>query len=213
MSDPAPTSSSTSTPAPAEGFDAYAFWLLNKTRIIALAVLLVVGLAGYAIFSWQQARARAAAELALAHAKTAEDYRKVASEHAGQAAAGNAQLRLAALLRKEGKLDEANTTLRAFIEQQPQHPMLAGAWLALAENAEAAGKLDEALAGFQKVLTTFPASYATPLALLGTARVQQAKGQNDLAKRAYEQVMAQYQQTLFASEAQRALGELNKTTP
>jgi TolA-binding protein len=215
MPDPAPTSSPTPTPAPAatEGFDPYEFWILHKTRIIAFAGLLAVALGGYGLFSLQQTRARSAAEAAFAKAKTTEDFRKVASEHAGQPASGNAQLHLAALLRNEGKLDEANTTLRAFIEQNPQHPMLAGAWLALAENAEAAGKVDDGLIGYQKVLTTFPTSFATPLALLGQARLQKTKGQNDLAKRSYEQIIAQYQGTPFHMEAQRELHALNKTTP
>ena len=215
MPDPAPTSKPAPTPTPAasEGFDPYEFWILHKTRIIAFAGLLAVALGGYGLFSLQQSRTSDAAKAAYAKAKTADDFRKVASEYASLPTGGNAQLSLASLLREEGKLDEANTTLRAFIDRNPQHLMLAGAWLALAENAETAGKVDEGLAGYQKVLTTFPSSFAAPLALLGQARLQKTKGQNDLAKRSYEQVIAQYQGTPFHMEAQRELATLNKITP
>ena len=217
MSSPAETSNPQPTPQPMPataaaptGFDPVEFWMLHKTKVIALAVLFVVALLGYTIYTLTESKAKAAAEAAYASAKTADEYRKVAQEHAGQPAAGNAQLQLGALLRKDGKLDEANSTLQKFIAEYPEHPMLSGAWLSLAENAEAAGKQDEALTGYQKVLTTFPSSYAAPLALLGQARIQKAKGQNDLAKRSYEQIQAQYQGTPFQMEAMQELRSLNK---
>ncbi|MEQ1860876.1 MAG: tetratricopeptide repeat protein [Chthoniobacteraceae bacterium] len=204
----------TSNPPPSapveQHFDLLAFWYLHKTKIIALVALLVVGLAGYSIYMLNERHARESAQNAFAGAKTADDFRRVAAEHPGQIAAANAQLKLAAMLRDEGKLDEANATLRAFVEKYPAHPLLAGAWLSLAQNAEAAGKNDEALTGFQKVTTTFPGSFTAPLALIGQARIQKAKGQTDQAKRTYEQILAQYQNTPFQMEAVRALSELNK---
>src|SRR5436190_17404170 len=173
MSSPAETSNPQPTSAHT-GFDPYEFWILHKTKIIALGVLFIVALVGYTIFTINENHSRAAAEVAYAAAKTPDDFRKVAQEHSGQPAAGNALLQLAAQLRNEGKLDEANATLHKFISEYPEHPMLAGAWLALAENAEAAGKQDDALTGYQKVLTTFPGSFAAPLALLGQGRLQKA---------------------------------------
>lgn len=210
MSSPAETSPQQPTPSHHAGFDPVEFWFLHKTKIIALTVLFVVALAGYAGFEITQRNARESAVRAFAEAKTADDFRKVIAEHPGQVAAGNAQLKLANLLRQEGKYDEANTVLRSFIEKQPTHPMLAGAWLGLAQNTEAAGKVDEALTEYQKILTTFPNSYAVPIALLAQGRIQKAKGQTDAAKRSFEQVISQYQFTSFQFEAQRELGNLNK---
>jgi TolA-binding protein len=211
MSSPAETSAPQPSPTSAHtGFDPVEFWFLHQKKVIALAVLFIVGLVGYTLFTINENRSRAAADAAYASAKTADDFRKVAQEHSGQPAAGNAQLQLAALQRDEGKLDDANTTLRKFIAEYPEHPMLAGAWLALAENAEAAGKQDEALTGYQKVLTTFPSSYAAPLALLGQGRIQKAKGQNDLAKRTYEQIQSQFQGSPFQMEAMQELRSLSK---
>ena len=189
MSSSAETSQQQPTPTPHHtGFDPLEFWFLHKTKIIALAALLVVALVGYAVFEITERNARESANKAYAAAKTADDFKKVIAEHPGQTAAGNAQLELASLLRKEGKFDEANTVLRSFIEKNPTHPLLAGAWLSLGQNAEAAGKPDEALTQYQKILTTFPNSYAVPLALLAQGRIQKAKGQNDAARRSFDQV-------------------------
>lgn len=190
------------------GFDPIEFWYLHKTKIIAFVVVLVAALIGYAIFSSVQTRAVESANAAFAAAKTADDYKKVIAEHSGQVAAGNAQLKLAEILRNENKLDEANATLKTFIEKQPQHPMIAGAWLALAQNAESAGKTDEALTGYQKVLTTFPTSYAAPLSLLGQGRMEKAKGLKDNAKRTFEKVISDYHQSSFEREAQNELKSL-----
>jgi tol-pal system protein YbgF len=211
MSSPAETSQQQPTPTPQHtGFDPIEFWYLHKSKIIALSALFVVALVGYAVFEFTERTARESANMAFAAAKTADDFRKVIAEHSGQMAAGNAQLELSGLLRKEGKYDEANTVLRSFVEQHPTHPMLAGAWLSLGQNAEAAGKVDEALTNYQKILTTFPNSYAVPIALLAQGRIQKNKGQNDAAKRSFEQVISQYQMTSFQFEAQREMASLNK---
>jgi len=107
MSSPAETSTPQPTPASAHtGFDPIEFWMLHQKKIIGLAVLFIVGLIGYTIFTINENRTRAAAEAAYASANTADEFRKVAQDYSGQPAAANAQLQLAALLRKDGKLDE-----------------------------------------------------------------------------------------------------------
>jgi TolA-binding protein len=209
-------SSPTATPPasnPDSGFDPVAFWYLHKTKVIALLVLFVVGLAGYAIQQMMESNARAASQAALASAKSEDDFKKVIADHPGSIAAANARLKLSEMQRKAGKVEESAATLRAFIEQNPQHPLLAGAWLGIAENQETAGKTDEALATYQKVATTYPTSYAAPLALLAQARLQKAKGQIDLAKRTYEQVVTQFQNSDFAQQALQESAALKKTAP
>jgi TolA-binding protein len=211
MSSPAETSQQQPTPPPQHtGFDPVEFWYLHKTKIIGLTILFIVALVGYTAYELTQRSAREAANKAFAEAKTADDYKKVIADHPDQIAAGNAQLKLAELYRDEGKYDEAITVLRTFTEKHPAHPLIAGGWLGLGQNAEAAGKIDEALTQYQKILTTFPTSYAAPFALLSQGRLQKAKGQNDAAKRTFEQVISQYKMTFFEFEAKRELDALNK---
>ena len=210
MSSPTQTPPAT-TPDP--GFDPVAVWYLHKGKILALGALFVVALTGYAIQQMVERNAREASQSAFAAAKTADDFQKVIAAHAGTVAAANAQLRLAELQRKDGKFDESTATLKAFAEQNPQHPLLAGAWLGIAANQEAANKTDDALATYQKVATTYPTSYAAPLALMAQARLQKAKGQTDLAKRTYEQIATQFQNSDFAQQALQLSAALKKTTP
>ena len=211
-----PMSSPTQTPqttTPDPGFDPVAFWYLHKGKILALAALFVVALTGYAIQQMVERNSRLASEAAFAAATSAEDFKKVVANHAGTVAAANAELRLADLQRKDGKFDESTATLKRFVEQNPKHPLLGGAWLGIAQNLDAAGKVDDALAAYQKVATTYPTSYAAALALMAQARLQKEKGQIDLAKRTYEQVATQFQKSDFAQQALQLSASLKKTTP
>jgi len=208
-----PTETPQTAPTPAPGFDPVEFWYLHKTKIVALAALFAVALAAYAIQQMMEQRARAASARDFGRARTADDFRKVITEHRDTVAAANAQLRLAELQRNEGKLDESTATLKAFTSANPEHSLIAGAWLSIAANHEAQNKAEEALATFQKVATTYPTSYAAPLAMLGQARVQKVKGQNDLAKRTYEQIVTQFPNSDFARQALHESGQLPKTAP
>lgn len=209
---PSPTESpqiATATP----GFDPVEFWYLHKTKIFGLLVLFVLALTAYAVQQLLERQERVASTRDFAAAKTIADFKKVIADHEGTIAAANAHLRLAELQRNEGQIDDSTATLKRFVEQHLQHPMISGAWLSIAANQEAQGKTDEALATYQKVVTTYPSSYATPLALLAQARLQKAKGQNDLAKRSYEQIITQFQNSDFAQQALRESQSLQKSAP
>ena len=211
-----PMSSPTATPqtsTPDPGFDPVAFWYLHKTKLLALAAIFVVGLLGYAIQQWMESNARATSQAAFAKATSEDDFKKVIADYGGSVAAANAQLRLAELQRKGGKLEESTATLKAFVEQHPQHPLISGAWLGIATNQETAGKTDEALASYQKVATTYPTSYAAALALMAQARLQKDKGQIDLAKRTFEQVVTQFHGSDFEHQALQQSTTLKKTSP
>jgi TolA-binding protein len=159
-----------------------------------------------------QTTTREHADQALATAKTADDYRKVADTYPSTAAAGDALLLLADAQRKEGKFDDANATLKRFIDKHPKHSLLPGAYLALGANLEAQGKNDDALTNYKKVATTYPNSYAAPSAYLGQGRALEAQGKTDEARHVYENVMAQpqFKESAFRQEALNMLGKLKK---
>jgi tetratricopeptide (TPR) repeat protein len=148
----------------------------TKKKILALAALFVVALIGYTLFTINEkpheSRSRSPRTRRPKHRTISGKSPRITLDSPQPE---NAQLQLAALLRDEGKLDEANAHVAEIHLSKPRTPDAFRAWLALAEKAEAAGKQDDALTGYQKVLTTFPGSYAAPLAMLGQGRVQKLK--------------------------------------
>jgi TolA-binding protein len=204
-----PAEMTTSHP-PDNGFDPLEFWIRYQKQILLYGGLLLVALAGAGIFEMIQQRTKAASEAAYASARTADDYRKVAADYPRTISGANAAFRLADRLREDGKLDEAAAAFRDFTASHPTYPLIAGAYGGLASVLEQQGKLDEALAAYQKVTTSYPNSFVAAAAWIGQARVLAAKGKTEEARRAYETVIGQFQDSQFASEAQRAVQLLKK---
>ena len=203
--------SPTPTPTPADdGFDPLVFWIKHKSKIVLLVGLLVLGLGSFAISEVLRTNRSAAARQLFAQANSAEGYRKVITEYSGTAAAGNAYLMLADKLRAEGKYDESTKELRTFIEKNPEHQFVSGAWTSIAANLEAQGKADEALAAYQKVSTAYANSFSAPIALLAQARLMAAKGKPEDARRLYEQVMTQFRDNYAAQQAAQEIRRLKK---
>lgn len=190
------TSLETKPPVEPE-FDFLAFWIQHKQKVVIFSILLLVGLISFGVFQFTRMRAEQAATRDLAKAKSTEDYRRVADQHEGSTAAGNALLLLAEQLRAESKFDESNAALQRMIEKYPTHPMISGAWISLAVNQEAQGKTDEALATYQKVAATYPNTFSAPAALLAQGRIFAAKGKIEDARRAYETVISQFGESLY----------------
>lgn len=204
-------SSPTQTPPPPEtGFDPLVFWIQHQRKIVLFTGVFIAALAIYFVSEFVATKKREASAQLLAEAKDAAGWRKVVAEYAGTAAAGDALLLLGEQLRKDGKVDESVTTLRQFIDQYPEHPLISGGWTSLAVTLEAQGKTDEALSTYQKVSTTFANSFSAPVALLGQARIFKQKEKPDEAKRLYEQVISQYQDSIFAQLAMREQQQLKK---
>src|SRR6218665_3392280 len=122
MSSPTPT-----PPAEDPGFDPLVFWIQHKTKVLLLALLLIVGLATFAISEWVRTSTNSAAQALFAKASTADEFRKVIAEYPNSTTAGNAYLMLAAKLRAEGKYEESTKTLRTFTEKLPEHELVSGA--------------------------------------------------------------------------------------
>lgn len=205
-----PTRTSPATPAAPTGFDPLVFWVQHRQKVTLFAGIFVAALLIYFVSEFARTKKLESGARALAEAKDDASLRKVIGDFAGTAAAGNAHLLLAENLRKEGKADEAVTTLRALIDKYPDHPLISGAWTSLAATQEVQGKTDEALSTYQKVSTTFATSFSAPVALLGQARIFKEKGKTDEARRLFEQLINQYPESMFAQQATRESQQLKK---
>lgn len=188
--------------------EAHVFWLRFKTEIAGAILLLLFGLIGFGGYRlYSQRQSSAAAEL-LASAKTAQEYEQVMTSYPSTAAAASAHLLLAESQRKDGKFQEANTTLQAFVSKYPTHELISTAKMAMAANLGSMGKKDEALAMYQDVAQNHRDSYNAALALLSQVPLLKAKNQIDAARRACETVINEHPTSLFASDAMQQLTTL-----
>ncbi len=193
------------------------FWADHKGKIIGYGLLLLVALAAFIVYQAKTARDREAARVAFAAAADTAAYQQVAQDFPKTTIGGDARLLLAAAQRDEQKYDEAIATLRAFMADTPEHPLIAGAWLSLGETQSVAGKTDEAIDTYRQIGTRYPDSFAAPAATLALARALADAGRIDEATREYENLIARHSQSLVVrqGEAQGELARLaaKKTTP
>ena len=181
------------------------FWERYKLLILGALILVVLGLAGSAVYGSVQARRLAAASTALGTAKTPEEFQKVIADYPGTPAGADAWLLLARAQREKGDDQAAEATLRTFADKFPTNPLAGGALLALANELQARGDRDGALGLFQQTADRYPKSYSAPLALFGKAELLRITGKTDDAKRTYENLIATFPNGIAAQQAQMAL--------
>jgi TolA-binding protein len=122
-------------------------------------------------------------------------------------------LLLAAAQRNEGKFNEANVTLQAFLDKNPKHQLVTTARMAMAANLESLRKPDEALAAYQRVATEYRDSFNAPLALFAEVPLLKAKNKTSEARQVCETIMTQYRESYIAGEAARELRMMRGSAP
>ncbi|HYR22256.1 MAG TPA: tetratricopeptide repeat protein [Chthoniobacterales bacterium] len=214
-----PTTPPSSTDATVE---ARVFWLRFQKEIAAALVVVILALVGFAGYRFYMSQRNSTAAELLGNAKTAHDYQEVIERYPSTPAGASAYLLLAETQRKEKKLAEANATLQAFIDKNPEHDFVATARLAMAANLESTGKNDEALAIYQQVAAKYASTYNGPLALISEVPLLKAKNRIDDARRVCEEILTKYRmpgqqvegsrddrmETVWAGEAVRQLQSL-----
>lgn len=189
------------------------FWYRYKTVIFAILVLAVLGVAAWGGYRFNSERRDATAASALAAAKNSSDYQKVIAQYPGTPASASAYLFLAEDQRKQKKYEEANATLKGFLNKYPTHELRGSAQMAMGANLESLGKLDEALAIYQKLVSEQPDDFVAPAALLAQVPILKAKNKPDEARQACETVLTKYRDRLFSGEAQAKLRLLKPPAP
>src|SRR6267143_3406172 len=214
-----PTTPPSSTDATVE---ARVFWLRFQKEIAAALVVVILALVGFAGYRFYMSQRNSTAAGLLGNAKTAHDYQEVIERYPSTPAGASAYVLLAETQRKEKKLAEANATLQAFIDKNPEHDFVATARLAMAANLESTGKNDEALAIYQQVAAKYASTYNGPLALISEVPLLKAKNRIDDARRVCEEILTKYRmpgqqvegsrddrmETVWAGEAVRQLQSL-----
>ncbi len=186
------------------------FWEQYKVPIIALALALVLGGLGFAIYEFHEQRQTAAAAALLSSATTPEDFQQVIDRYAGSGPAASAYLLLAEQQHAKKNYADANVTLHKFIDQFPKHELITTAWMGVAANLDSLGKSGEALSTYQRLVAEYPQSFNAPLALLAEVPLLKASNKIEEARRACESIISQYRDSVVMSEAIRELQKLPK---
>jgi Tfp pilus assembly protein PilE len=121
----APTPAPAPAPAPASDpiLDTQVFWERHKTTIVAVVAVLLLAALAYGGYRLYVAHREDSAARLLAGARTVEQYQQVIGSYGNSNAAASAHLLMAGELREQKKFEEANRTLREFVERQPRHQM------------------------------------------------------------------------------------------
>lgn len=186
------------------------FWHEHWKKFAAgLAALVVAILLGGAWMLYAS-HVRASAEALYGTADTPEALRGVIEKYPGSIPAGNARLRLATLLRAEGKLDEAAGELDDFLSADAGHPLAGAAWLMLGEVRQMQGNKEAALEAYRKTSASYAKSYAAPLALIAEAKLISSQGSVGEARAILESIGITYPGTPAAMVAGGELERLGQ---
>ncbi|HEV3148905.1 MAG TPA: tetratricopeptide repeat protein [Chthoniobacterales bacterium] len=193
--------------------EARVFWIRFKNEIAAVLVVVLLAIIGFTGYRFYSDRRDSAASALLSSAKNASDFQQVISRYPTTPAGAAAYLLLAEAQRNEKKFIEANATLQAFINKNPNHELATSARMAMAANLESMGKTDEALSMYQRIAASYPKSFNAPLALYSQVHLLKAKNQSEEARRVCEAILTQYRDSFWAGEAARALRSLKPAGP
>lgn len=183
-----------------------------RKQLILVGVLAVVGSIGYfGSKLWKEGKHKEAA-LAFTRAQTVGDLRTVASNHAGQSAAGNALLKAAQLLAEDGKGREASEELNKFLSTYPQHPLADLAKFRLAEVQMQEGASQDAVTRFREVANT-PGSPYAGLALLRIADQAWQEGKTDDARKLYQELLTKNGGDRMFAIAEQRLKQIKLAPP
>ena len=202
--------------------EARVFWLRFQKEIAAALIIVILAIVGFAGYRFYTSRRNSSAAELLGNAKNPQDYQDVIARYPGTPAGASAYLLLAERQRNEKQFAEANATLQAFVDQNPEHDFVPTARLAMAANLESMGKNDEALSIYQEVAARYANTYNAPLALISEVPLLKAKNRIEDARRVCEEILTKYRmpgqqiegsrddrmETVWAGEAMRQLRSL-----
>jgi len=181
------------------------FWERFKTEIIAVLIIVLLAIVGFAGYRFYSGRRAAAASDLLASAKSAEAYQQVIANYPNTPASADAYLLLAEAQRNQRKFAEATATLQVFINKNPNHEFVSTAKMAMAANLQSMGKNDEALSIYQQIASIYPNNFNAPLALLSQVYLLKSKNQIEEARRVCETILTRYRESFWAGEAAQEL--------
>lgn len=186
------------------------YWEKNRKLIIGGVCAVFIGFSVYSLVDWMIESQREKQGLALAAAKDATGYERVAKEYKGENVGGFALLLLADDLYQGGKYEESAKAYQRFLDEYPKHPLAGSALYGKGASRESLGDIQGALNAYQAVLTMHPADIHVPDVRMAIGRCEESRGDTAKARQAYEDIVANHPNTSWAVQASAKLTVLDR---
>lgn len=186
------------------------YWDKNKTLIIGGICAVFIGVSVFSLVDWMNESRHEKQGLALAAAKDATGYERVAKEYKGENVGGFALLLLANDLYESAKYEESAKAYQRFLDEYPKHPLAGSALYGKGASRESLGDIQGALNAYQAVLTMHPADIHVPDVRMAIGRCEESRGDTVKARQAYEDMMANHPNTAWAMQAAARLTVLDR---
>jgi predicted negative regulator of RcsB-dependent stress response len=190
-----------------------AFLDRNQKGMIALGVVLVIATAGWIVVRGMKSESEENAGAILVKSEGIPELQALVKDKPDTAAAGSAQLVIAAKQWDAGDQDAAIETLRGFISSKPDHPGVYSAKASLASRLLQQGKKDEAQKLFSELASDPAAKYIAPYALVSLGDMQKADGKLDEAEASYKKAQSDFGTNPLTNLAGQRLKLLRFHTP
>lgn len=185
----------------------------HQTKVISLAIFLILLGFAYVIFSGIQKSIEESAGKLLTKAENLSDFQSIVKNHEGTIAAFSANLLLAEKQWEEGQQDDALNTLNTLIDKvAKEHPTKSLAQLSLASKLRIQGKNDEALAIFREITNATEPHFLAPYAWISIGDIEASKGNLKAALEAFEKIQKDFKDSAFANDASKRI-QLTKAKP
>lgn len=207
-------------PPPAEeqiieegGFELELFWHRHGRLVIILGlIVLALGL-GTGAWFFNQHRQNVDSAALLAVAGNPGKWRDVIATYPHSAAAADAYFLIANSQQEQGDFAASSQTYGEFIAAFPDHQLVGGALLGIAENFLAQGKTAEALEKLRELQASHSSSYAAPFAALDEGRILMRQGKFADARRIFTNVLQVYPASPVVPFSASLLQEIDRIVP
>lgn len=143
----------------------------------------------------------------------ANDYLKVADQHAGTQAAERALLFAADRLFVEAKYAEAKARFEKYLASNPTGSGAVTAAMGVAACQEAAGEIDKAIVSYEQIISQHSSAPEAHQAKLALGLLHEGKSRNDQALRLYDEVLRAKPVTVWRMEAEMRRDQLLRKDP
>lgn len=197
----------------------------NQKRLILWGAIVVIVMAAGVFFVYYQGQKEMRASIALSNVRAplnpgspmpagaAEEYLKIAREHAGTKAAARALLLGAAALFIDGKYAEAQKTFEQFLREYPESEWVPKAHFGIASTLDAQGKAAEAIAKFDEIRRRFANDAVIDEVKLALGRLYENQNKPEEAHKIYAELVQANAYSGMGSEAGVRKEELEAKFP